>query len=231
MQNKERSAVSWLMEFAGEKRIFYIVSVVAAIIGVICSVTPFLFVSDIVIRLIERETRWSGYLMDGVAIAVLWMLRYLFHGISTCCSHKATFQVLANIRKRLCDKLAKVPLGKVKDTPSGALKNIIVERVDSIETTLAHVVPEFISNLLAPVVVFMYPSNIVRNTITIGKAEAVQTGYFVGKDCIGCKLCYSVCPQKCIDISSVPVTINQNHCLHCGRCAEICPKQCIEKRG
>lgn len=156
MQNKERSAVSWLMEFAGEKRIFYIVSVVAAIIGVICSVTPFLFVSDIVIRLIERETRWSGYLMDGVAIAVLWMLRYLFHGISTCCSHKATFQVLANIRKRLCDKLAKVPLGKVKDTPSGALKNIIVERVDSIETTLAHVVPEFTSNLLAPVVVFMY---------------------------------------------------------------------------
>ena len=75
------------------------------------------------------------------------------------------------------------------------------------------------------------PSNIVRDTITIGKTEAVQTGYFVGKDCIGCKLCYSVCPQKCIDISSVPVTINQNHCLHCGRCAEICPKQCIEKRG
>ena len=75
------------------------------------------------------------------------------------------------------------------------------------------------------------PSNIVRDTITIGKAEAVQTRYFVGKDCIGCKLCYSVCPQKCIDISSVPVTINQNHCLHCGRCAEICPKQCIEKRG
>ena len=126
MQNKERGAVSWLMEFAGEKRIFYIVSVIAAIIGVICSVAPFLFVSDIVIRLIERKTRWSGYLMDGGAIAVLWMLRYLFHGISTCCSHKATFQVLANIRKRLCDKLAKVPLGKVKDTPSGALKNIIV---------------------------------------------------------------------------------------------------------
>lgn len=75
------------------------------------------------------------------------------------------------------------------------------------------------------------PSNIVRDTITIGKAEVVQTGYYVGKECIGCKLCYSVCPQKCIDISSVPVSINQNHCLHCGRCAEICPRQCIEKRN
>ena len=81
------------------------------------------------------------------------------------------------------------------------------------------------------ILIISNPSNIVRDTITIGKTEAVQTGYFVGKDCIGCKLCYSVCPQKCIDIFSVPVTINQNHCLHCGRCAEICPKQCIEKRG
>ena len=73
------------------------------------------------------------------------------------------------------------------------------------------------------------PSHIVRDTIIIGEKEAVQTGYFVGKGCIGCKLCYSVCPQKCIDISSVPVKIEQNHCLHCGRCAQICPKQCIQK--
>ena len=48
----------------------------------------------------------------------------------------------------------------------------------------------------------------------------IRTGYHVGKDCIDCKLCYSVCPQKCIDISKKPVEINQNHCLHCGRCAE-----------
>lgn len=42
------------------------------------------------------------------------------------------------------------------------------------------------------------PSNIVRDTITIGKTEAVQTGYFIGKECIGCKLCYSVCPQNAL---------------------------------
>lgn len=41
----------------------------------------------------------------------------------------------------------------VKDTPSGSFKNIMVERIDSIETTLAHVVPEFTSNMLAPIVV------------------------------------------------------------------------------
>ena len=75
------------------------------------------------------------------------------------------------------------------------------------------------------------PSKIVRDTILIGKGEKIQIGYFVGQKCIGCKLCYSVCPQKCIDVSGKPVVIDQNHCLHCGRCAEICPKQCIQKRG
>ena len=74
------------------------------------------------------------------------------------------------------------------------------------------------------------PSNIVRDTITIGTAEVVQTGYVVGNGCRGCKLCYSVCPQKCIDLSAIPVVIQQKHCLHCGRCAEICPEQCIKKR-
>ena len=75
------------------------------------------------------------------------------------------------------------------------------------------------------------PSNIVRENIVIGDVQKTQTGYFVGNGCIGCKLCYSVCPQKCIDISQKPVVIEQNHCLHCGRCAEICPKQAIKKRG
>ena len=38
-----------------------------------------------------------------------------------------------------------LPLGYVKDTPSGTFKNIMVERIDSIETTLAHIVPEGVS--------------------------------------------------------------------------------------
>ncbi|MCC8128814.1 MAG: 4Fe-4S binding protein [Clostridiales bacterium] len=75
------------------------------------------------------------------------------------------------------------------------------------------------------------PSHVTRDSIVIGQPEPVVSGYFVGDRCIGCKLCYSVCPQKCIDISARPVVIDQSRCLHCGRCAEICPKQAIEKRG
>lgn len=75
------------------------------------------------------------------------------------------------------------------------------------------------------------PSHVVRDSILIGEAKARQAGYFVGEGCIGCKLCYSVCPQKCIDISGRPAVIDQKRCLHCGRCAQICPKKIIGKLG
>lgn len=156
MKQKERSAVSWLAEFAGEKRSLYIASVIAAVGGVACSIVPYVIMGNIVTELIGGNRDWMFYLKSGIIMAAFWIGRVAFHGISTSCSHKATFHVLAAIRKRLCDKLAKVPLGRVKDASSGSLKNIMVERVDSIETSLAHVLPEFTANLLAPLAVFVY---------------------------------------------------------------------------
>ena len=72
---------------------------------------------------------------------------------------------------------------------------------------------------------------IERASFTFGGAEKVQEGYFITDVCIGCKLCYSKCPQKCIDISAKPAVIQQKNCLHCGNCFEICPARAIMKRG
>ena len=69
-----------------------------------------------------------------------------------------------------------------------------------------------------------------RASFSFGGALARESGYFVTEQCIGCKLCYSKCPQKCIDISRKPVVIPQEHCLHCGNCFEICPARAIERR-
>ena len=41
---------------------------------------------------------------------------------------------------------------------------------------------------------------IERKNFSFGGAEEICEGYFVTDKCIGCKLCYSKCPQKCIDI-------------------------------
>ena len=71
---------------------------------------------------------------------------------------------------------------------------------------------------------------IERAGFSFGGAQTIENGYFVTDKCIGCKLCYSKCPQKCIDITQKPVVIQQEHCLHCGNCFEICPVRAIERR-
>lgn len=72
---------------------------------------------------------------------------------------------------------------------------------------------------------------IERFAFSFGRIREKQQGYFVTDTCINCKLCYSRCPQKCIDDSLTPVVIQQKHCLHCGNCYEICPVRAIEKKG
>ena len=156
MKEKKRSAASWILEWAGQKRSAYVWSVVLAAGSVIFKVIPYFMIADVVKMFLDGNREFKAYLVKAVWIALSFILAELLHSLSTALSHKATFTVLANIRKACCEKLARVPLGYVKDTSSGTFKNILVERIDSIETTLAHIVPEFISNLLAPVIILIY---------------------------------------------------------------------------
>ena len=156
MKEKKRSAASWILEWAGQKRSAYVWSVVFAAGSVIFKVIPYFMIADVVKMFLDGNREFKAYLVKAVWIALSFILAELLHSISTALSHKTTFTVLANIRKTCCEKLARVPLGYVKDTSSGTFKNILVERIDSIETTLAHIVPEFTSNLLAPVIILIY---------------------------------------------------------------------------
>ncbi len=153
---KKRSALSWILEFAGGKKGSYIVSVLLAMLSVICGFAPYVFLANVVRGLLENTADFSYCVNQCLMMALFYVLDRLFHGASTTLSHKATFEVLANVRRRLTAKLARMPLGDVLEESSGTYKNIIVERVDSIETTLAHLIPEFTSNMIIPFIIFAY---------------------------------------------------------------------------
>ncbi|MBA4687323.1 MAG: ABC transporter ATP-binding protein [Candidatus Galacturonibacter soehngenii] len=153
---KEKNTNMWLREWAYPHKKSYITSVIFAVIGVICGVVPYYAVTQIVIGLMQQRNERSYYIQWILVCAVLWILRYLFHAISTTLSHKATFQVIARVRKSLTKKLVALPMGYLHDMPSGVMKNTIVEKVDSIEPTLAHMLPEMTANLLGPFCILIY---------------------------------------------------------------------------
>ena len=156
MEEKKKSWTSRLLEWSAPQKPLYLWSVLLAVGNVILKIIPYFLIADVVRLFLGGEKELSQYLIKAGLIAISFIAAELLHSASTTLSHKATFSVLADIRKMCCDKLGKVSLGYVKDTPSGTFKNILVERIDSMETTLAHIVPEFTSNLLAPLAILVY---------------------------------------------------------------------------
>lgn len=153
---KQKGILDYIFWFAGEYKGAYIKSLVFAVFGVAFSLAPYALMGDMVKKLLSGEQNFNIYLIEGFVMAIFWILRVLFHTLSTKTSHKTTFKLIGNVRIALVDKLSRLPLGTVQGMPSGALKNIICERTDSMEPTLAHVVPEFTANLCAPIMLFIY---------------------------------------------------------------------------
>lgn len=158
MNNKneaKRSAASWLLELTAFRQWEYLLSVLAALAGVACSLVPYFVMIELIGALVGGTADKIWCLNHCLVMGLWWVVRYVLHSISTTLSHHATFHVLAEIRVRLLNKLATLPLGTVLEKSSGSYKNIIVERVDSIETTLAHIVPEMTSNIVGAIAVLI----------------------------------------------------------------------------
>ena len=156
MGKDQNGSFRWLLGQSGERKGKYIASVLLAALSTVCGIVPYYFIARVVKDLLAGSTEKHAYLVNFGIILLLWLGHALFHALSTANSHLATFHTLAVIRKKALDKLAKMPLGNVISQPSGALKSTIVERIDSIETTLAHILPEFTTGIGAPVIILIY---------------------------------------------------------------------------
>ena len=153
---KEKSAFGWVLSLAGQKKSKYIASVCLAAAGAAFQMFPYFVTARVIAKLLAGNRDLRGYLADCAAMAAMWLARALLHSLSTSQSHQATFAVLGNIRKQGLEKLSRMPLGDVQARGSGELKNILVERVDSMEPTLAHVIPEMSGNAVVALATLVY---------------------------------------------------------------------------
>lgn len=153
---EERRGKVCLMTFIRPHRSGFALSVVLAIISVASGLVPYFAVAEIVNLLISGEMDFSVYLQWGLIGLIAYFARSIFHGLSTRCSHEATFRVLSEMRRTIAEKLTRVPMGYLTATPSGRLKTTMVERIEQMEVPLAHIIPEMTANLLVPVALVVY---------------------------------------------------------------------------
>lgn len=152
----KKGTLSSVFSFAVECRVKLIFSVLFAVFSVFCGLVPYLGAYKIIIMFFDGKQSIQDILMWIGISACGYVLKLIFYGISTTLSHMGAYKILESMRLALCKKLMRQPLGDVMMRTAGQLKNIIVDRVETIELPLAHMIPEGISNLLLPLCVFGY---------------------------------------------------------------------------
>ena len=156
MSQKKQSPIAILFTLASDFKTDFLKSVIFAVIGVVAGVVPYFIGAKIIVALINGNTDVK-YFSELCIIALLaFVLKVIFANISTTISHSATYRTLKSIRLKMISKLSKMPMGTLLNTPSGQMKDTIVDRVEGLETTLAHLVPELTANLLIPLCLLGY---------------------------------------------------------------------------
>lgn len=157
MENKnEQSTASSLLRFAGPYKGRYALSICLSVLGVASGLVPYYAAAQMLIGLIGTERSFSFYIFWGTVAAVGYLAKSTFAILSTSVSHTATFLALRDIRKQIVDKFSRMPMGTLLNTPSGQLKDTLVDRVEELETPLAHLLPEMSANVLVPVFIVVY---------------------------------------------------------------------------
>ncbi len=153
---KEKNWFTIILSFATECRARMIASVLCACLSVAGGIVPYVGVYQIIVLFFNGNQTANSILFWSAISLLGYIVKLAFYAISTTLSHISAYRILENMRLKIAEKLMKAPLGTVLNQKIGKLKSVIIDRVETIELPLAHMIPEGISELLLPIGVFVY---------------------------------------------------------------------------
>ena len=153
---KKQSPMLRLWELGEKEHVRLAGAVLSATIGVLAGMLPYFAAARIIIGLLDGNKEWSFYITFFAVAMIGYVLRTCLYQLALSMSHQATFSILKEIRQQVLEKLPKMPLGTILHLSGGKIKQIIVDQVESMETPLAHLLPEMTSNMIAPLCILIY---------------------------------------------------------------------------
>lgn len=142
---KKKSNLSKLIQFAGTHKYLTYLSWILSVISALLSLFPFWYIWQIMRAVLETDPTFSspevmiGYGWAAVGFAAAAVILYI---LALLCAHLAAFRVATNIRLKLSEHMMTLPLGSLEAFGSGRLRRIITETSGSVETYLAHQLPD-----------------------------------------------------------------------------------------
>ena len=125
-------------------------SLLLACIGEAAGMVPYVVVALLAAGLAEGTLTLESAALLSAAAAAAQIAKFLFTWRSSMISHGVAFKALRTMREQMAEKMARVPMGTIVDTPTGTFKNRFVDNVNQLEDAIAHFMPELPSTVFAP---------------------------------------------------------------------------------
>ena len=145
------SAFAKLFYFMRPDKGKMILSLALACIGEALGMVPYIVVGLLAAGLVESTLTLSMAAWLCIAAAFGQVAKFFFTWRSSMMSHGIAFKALRTMREMMAEKMARVPMGTIVDTPTGTFKNRFIDNVNQLEDAIAHFMPELPSNVFAPV--------------------------------------------------------------------------------
>ncbi|WP_204244312.1 ABC transporter ATP-binding protein [Gordonibacter urolithinfaciens] len=145
------SAFAKLFYFMRPDRGRMTLSLAMACIGEIFGMVPYIVIAVLAAGLLENALTLEAAAWLCAGAAICQVAKFLFTWRSSMMSHGIAFKALRTMREKMAEKMARVPMGTIVDTPTGTFKNRFVDNVNQLEDAIAHFMPELPSNVFAPV--------------------------------------------------------------------------------
>lgn len=144
-EQKQRSGLARLLDFAGKRKAFTYLGCALSGISQLLSFGPFVCIWFVARDLIEVAPNWQNatniatYGWAAVAFAAASIIAYF---CALMCTHLAAFRTATNMRKATTEHLMRLPLGFFDTHATGELRRIIDGCAAQTETLLAHMLPD-----------------------------------------------------------------------------------------
>ncbi len=139
-----------MFAFAPELKSKMNLSIALACFGEIFGFASYFFAAFAAATLAENRLDVKKLWLYATIAILCVALQKLLTWQSSIRSHQISFRILSRLRSEVSRKLENVPMGYILETPIGKYKEIIVERISSLEDWIAHTMPELPSRLLHP---------------------------------------------------------------------------------
>ena len=156
LNKDQEKPVKLLLKWAGNDKWYLYASVLCAFLSGLFVIGAYVGIYRLMDAVLLGKLTMKILTDSIILVTVTTILRMILLGMSGILSHKGAYNTLFKVRCMIIDHLAKVPLGYINERSTGEIKTILNENIEKLELCLAHNIPELVSYLTGPIVIFAY---------------------------------------------------------------------------